>query len=244
MSRSGRFDDNDSRDPPVSRRSWKRAATGAAAPVDAPVLPEERPGANPGERLGQLPADTHYDANAQGQQEDESFRARLRYLFMTTRQRDGSPWSFNAVARSSGGHISAQAVYRLYTMPDVNPSLETIRILAGVFGIDPEYFVRSDALRQAREQMEQDYARLEADPRITFVSRRMGQMSEADKALLVDFVKRLSTERRDRSPERSDEAMKHADDAEDTEIRRRLEPARMERGDEMRDLHQDIPHQR
>lgn len=235
MSRSGRYDANDPRDSPVGGRSWKRAATGADAPIDAPTLP------------GPLATATDHDANAQGQQEDESFRARLRYLFMTTRQRDGSAWSFNAVARSSGGHISAQAVYRLYTKPDVNPSLDTIRILAGVFGIDPEYFVRSDALRQAREQMEQDYARLEADPRITFVSRRMGQMSEADKALLVDFVKRLSTERRDGSPEHADEAMKRVEgteDTKDTESQRRLEPARMERGDEMRDLHQDIPHQR
>ena len=87
-----------------------------------------------------------------------------------------------------------QAVYRLYTKPEVNPSIETIRVLAGVFGVDPDYFVRADALRERHERLDQAYAQLEADPHIAFVSQRMGRMSEADKALLVEFVRRLSDE--------------------------------------------------
>jgi len=129
--------------------------------------------------------------------DEAAFQTRLRYLFTTTRQDSGAPWSFNAVARASAGRISAQAVYRLYTKADANPSLETLRALADVFGVEPEYFVRAGALRQRRERVEQAYGRLEADPHIAFVSRRMGNMSEADKALLVEFVRRLTTAQRE-----------------------------------------------
>lgn len=166
-------------------RTWKRTPTGEAAPVT--------PSAE--QLTGSITAphavDTTRDLALEGEGTD-TFQARLRSLFTTTRQATGAPWSFNAVARASEGHISAQAVYRLYTKADANPSLETIRVLASVFGVDPDYFVRPGALRQQQEQTQDAYARLEADPHITFVSRRMGQMTEADKLLLVEFARRLT----------------------------------------------------
>lgn len=175
--------------PHRQKRTWKRTPTGEAAP-SAPAPTTETPISSVA-----TPNALH-TARELAPEDDgaESFQARLRYLFTTTRQATGAPWSFNAVARASGGHISVQAVYRLYTKAGANPSLETIRILAGVFGVDPDYFVRPGALREQQEWLEQAYAQLEADPHIAFVSRRMGRMSEADKALLVEFVRRLTDE--------------------------------------------------
>ena len=123
---------------------------------------------------------------------DESFAARLRYLFAATRQPDGRPWSANAVARASGGHLTAQAVYSLYRGATPNPKLETILALANVLSVDPEYFVNPGALGRLKATHAGQYAALEADPHIAFVSRRMGQMTPEDKAIIVAMVQRLT----------------------------------------------------
>jgi len=191
MSRGDQRQANAPRGRETQKRTWKRTPTGEAVTVT------QSPSAGPSTRSNATPdgidlAPERAEALASEGHETDTFQTRLRYLFSTTRQPTGAPWSFNAVARASGGHISVQAVYRLYTKAGANPSLETIRVLAGVFGVEPDYFVRPDALREQRERIEQAYAQLEADPHIAFVSRRMGRMSEADKALLVEFVRRLT----------------------------------------------------
>ena len=123
---------------------------------------------------------------------DDSFTARLRYLFASRLRADGSRWTLNAVARATGGRLSTQQVYALYTGQSANPTLETLRALADVFGITPDFFVRGDALAEAQRQSEHAYAALLADPQVAFVSRRMGQMAPADKALIAEYVRRLS----------------------------------------------------
>jgi len=193
MSRGDQRQANAPRGRESQKRTWKRTPTGEAATV-APspsAGSSTRSNATPD---GIDPAPDPAEELASEGHETDTFQTRLRYLFTTTRQPTGALWSFNAVARASGGHISVQAVYRLYTKAGANPSLETIRVLAGVFGVEPDYFVRPDAMRERQEQVEQAYAQLEADPNIAFVSRRMGSMSGADKALLVEFVRRLSNE--------------------------------------------------
>ena len=46
--------------------------------------------------------------------------------------------------------------------------------------------------RETQRQGEHAYSALIADPQVAFVSRRMGQMAPADKALIAEFVRRLS----------------------------------------------------
>ena len=123
---------------------------------------------------------------------DDSFTARLRYLFASRLRADGSRWTLNAVARATGGRLSTQQVYALYSGQSANPTLETLRALADVFGVAPDFFVRGDALAEAQRQGEHAYTALIEDPQVAFVSRRMGQMTPADKALIAEFVRRLS----------------------------------------------------
>lgn len=123
---------------------------------------------------------------------EESFTARLRYLFASRRQRDGSAWTLSTVARATQGRLSLQQISKLYYGKSANPQLETVAVLAEVFGIEPDYFVRRGALAALKARDAATYAAIEADPQIAFVSRRMGSLSEADKALLVDVVRRLS----------------------------------------------------
>jgi transcriptional regulator with XRE-family HTH domain len=123
---------------------------------------------------------------------DDSFTARLRYLFASRLRADGSRWTLNAVARATAGRLSTQQVYALYSGQSANPTLETLCALADVFGVAPDFFVRGDALAEAQRQNEHAYSTLIADPQVAFVSRRMGQMSPADKALIAEFVRRLS----------------------------------------------------
>lgn len=123
---------------------------------------------------------------------DDSFAARLQYLVASTRRRDGGRWTLNGIARATAGRLSTQQVYMLYTGQSANPTLETIRTLAEVFGVDPDFFVKADALAREHARVEAAFETLQADPHIAFVSRQMGDMSAADKALIVDFVRRLA----------------------------------------------------
>lgn len=137
---------------------------------------------------------------------EESFTARLRYLFASRRQRDGSAWTLSAVARATEGRLSLQQISKLYYGKSANPQLETVAVLAEVFGIEPDYFVRRGALTALKARDAATYAAIEADPQIAFVSRRMGHLSEADKALLVDVVRRLSEGMTDAASKPGDEA--------------------------------------
>lgn len=123
---------------------------------------------------------------------EASFTARLRYLFASTLRPTGARWTLNGVARATEGRLSTQQVYALYTGQSANPTLETLRALAAVFGVTPDFFVRPGALAEAQERSEHAYAALLADPQVAFVSRRMGQLSPADKAFVTEFVRRLS----------------------------------------------------
>ena len=156
---------------------------------------------------------------------EESFTGRLRYLFASRRQRDGSAWTLSAVARATRGRLSLQQVSKLYYGKSANPQLETVEVLADVFGIEPDYFVRRGALAALKTHDAETYAAIEADPQIAFVSRRMGRMSETDKALLVDVVRRLS-ENRAFTHEPSDEAEHGA--------------GRFEEAHEMTDMRRDL----
>lgn len=161
-------------------RSWRRTALGLREPIadgTPPVRDDER------------------DSSAAGRDApspEETFAARLRYLFAATRQPDGRPWSANAVARASGGRLTAQAVYSLYRGATPNPKLETILALSEVLGVDPEYFVSPGALSRLQGTHSAQYGALETDPSIAFVSRRMGDMTPADKAIIVELVRRLT----------------------------------------------------
>ena len=195
MSRSER-DREHSPPEPRAGKTWRRTALG---------LREAGASDGPDGALTQLTSDlsaaaanqtSHSGAAgdaASDATDDESFAARLRYLFAASRQRDGRPWSANAVARASGGRLTAQAVYSLYRGATPNPKLETILALADVLSVDPEYFVSPGALGRLRATHAGQYAALEADPHIAFVSRRMGQMTPADKAIIVAMVQRLTS---------------------------------------------------
>ena len=192
MSRSERGRDHTA-SPSPPKRTWRRTALGLhqGGPTK-PLAPTADDQAS-----AQSEATAHISGApvvTPDASEDESFGARLRYLFAATRQANGRPWSANAVARASGGRLTAQAVYSLYRGATPNPKLETILALAETLGIDPEYFVSPGALGRLKATHAGGYAALEADPHIAFVSRRMGQMTPGDKAIIVAMVHRLSEE--------------------------------------------------
>ena len=195
MSRSEREREQTAAPPPPARKAWRRTAlgardtSGADAGTGMPSASATRGAADvadPSSRASGA-TDAIHELAA-----DESFAARLRYLFAATRQPDGRPWSANAVARASGGRLTAQAVYSLYRGATPNPKLETILALADVLSVDPEYFVNPGALGRLKATHAGQYAALEADPHIAFVSRRMGQMTPQDKAIIVAMVQRLT----------------------------------------------------
>jgi len=180
---------------PRNQRKWQRTPLGLREVGASNGLAGETPRmvteltAEPLEPSGRSGAAPHAASEVD---EDESFAARLRYLFGTTRQPTGRPWSANAVARASGGRLTAQAVYSLYRGATPNPKLETILAVAEVLSVDPEFFVSPGALGRLKARHTEQYAALIEDPGIAFVSRRMGEMTPEDKAIIVTMVERLT----------------------------------------------------
>ncbi|MGH2504967.1 MAG: hypothetical protein ACRDID_20850 [Ktedonobacterales bacterium] len=210
---------------PRNRRNWQRTALGLREVGASNGLTSETPQLateltaeplEPLEPTSRSDVATHAESEADL---DETFAARLRYLFATTRQPAGRPWSANAVARASRGRLTAQAVYSLYRGATPNPKLETILALAEVLSVDPEYFVSPGALGRLKATHTGQYATLEADPNITFVSRRMGRMTPEDKAIIVKMVERLTEK-----PARKDPASEPFDAALGAQMRQDLPP--------------------
>lgn len=91
----------------------------------------------------------------------DTFKDRLNYLFETQRDANGAPFTNRAVlaainesgreARFSAGYLS-----ELRRGIKDNPTIKHVEALAGVFGVDPSYFLteRDRAAAQLAEAME------------------------------------------------------------------------------------------
>lgn len=69
----------------------------------------------------------------------ETFADRLNLLFERARAQ-GMPLTNEDVERRSNGAITANYVWRLRHSPNANPSLQTLEVLANVFGVGLDYF--------------------------------------------------------------------------------------------------------
>ncbi|MGW3557693.1 Secondary metabolite protein [Streptomyces sp. NPDC000963] len=87
---------------------------------------------------------------------EKSFAELLDQLFRTVRPKGRDSYTYMEVSKgirdTSGVAISASAIQQLRTGTNKNPKMETIRALAGFFGVEPSYFFdEGEAERQQAE---------------------------------------------------------------------------------------------
>ncbi|WP_319020125.1 helix-turn-helix domain-containing protein [Streptomyces sp. C8S0] len=75
---------------------------------------------------------------------DKSFAELLDHLFRTVHPKGRGSYTYEQVSQgireTSGLKISASAIQQLRTGVNKNPKRDTIRALAGFFGVEPSYF--------------------------------------------------------------------------------------------------------
>jgi len=116
-----------------------------------------------------------------------AFGDRLNRLFERARA-EGRPLTNEDVERLTNGRISANHVWRLRNGRNHNPGLDTLQLLAGVFGVALDYFGGGDD-----EGDEDAIRRALAQPELRGLVVRLGtaQVSPRDAARLAGIVEVL-----------------------------------------------------
>jgi len=89
---------------------------------------------------------------------ERTFAELLDYLFGEVHPKDRGPYTYAEVAQgirdTSGAAISASAIQQLRTGTNTNPKMQTIRALAGFFGVPPGYFFDEDVAERTRAEIQ------------------------------------------------------------------------------------------
>lgn len=89
---------------------------------------------------------------------ERAFAELLDYLFREVHPPSRGPYTYAEVAQgihdSAGITISASAIQQLRTGTKANPKLQTIRALAGFFGVPAGYFFDEDVAERTRAEIQ------------------------------------------------------------------------------------------
>lgn len=89
---------------------------------------------------------------------ERTFAELLDYLFKEVHPNDRGSYTYAEVSKgirdTSGVAISASAIQQLRTGINTNPKMQTIRALAGFFGVSPGYFFDEDVAKRTRAEIQ------------------------------------------------------------------------------------------
>jgi transcriptional regulator with XRE-family HTH domain len=89
---------------------------------------------------------------------ERTFAELLDYLFREVHPKGRGPYTYAEVSQgirdTSGVSISASAIQQLRTGTNTNPKMQTIRALAGFFGVNPGYFFDEEEAERQRAEIE------------------------------------------------------------------------------------------
>ncbi|MGW3848966.1 Secondary metabolite protein [Streptomyces fagopyri] len=88
---------------------------------------------------------------------ERTFAELLDYLFKEVHPKGRGPYTYAEVSQgirdTSGVAISASAIQQLRTGTNSNPKMQTIRALAGFFGVNPGYFFDEEVAERQRAEI-------------------------------------------------------------------------------------------
>ncbi|MDI3423378.1 Secondary metabolite protein [Streptomyces luteolus] len=140
---------------------------------------------------------------------EKSFAELLDYLFREVHPKGRGPYTYSEVSQGirngSGVAVSASAIQQLRTGTNTNPKMQTIRALAGFFGVSPGYFFSEEEAERQRAEIQVVAAMRDQGVRrvalranglsaesldmlstVINQARRLEGMSEADDSNLLD----------------------------------------------------------
>ncbi|KPI14585.1 hypothetical protein OK006_3281 [Actinobacteria bacterium OK006] len=89
---------------------------------------------------------------------ERTFAELLDYLFKEVHPKSRGPYTYAEVSQgirdTSGVAISASAIQQLRTGTNSNPKMQTIRALAGFFGVTPGYFFDEEEAERQRAEIQ------------------------------------------------------------------------------------------
>ncbi|MFI5772203.1 Secondary metabolite protein [Streptomyces sp. NPDC051658] len=89
---------------------------------------------------------------------ERTFSELLDYLFREVHPKGRGPYTYAEVSQgirdTSGVTISASAIQQLRTGTNSNPKMQTIRALAGFFGVNPGYFFDEEEAERQRAEIQ------------------------------------------------------------------------------------------
>lgn len=132
---------------------------------------------------GQSPAET-------------SFTRKLNHLVDTMRSAEGGRWSAREIAdeintRHGDRTISHTYVANLLAGRSTNPTLHTLELLAGLFGVPIAYFLDDAVTKQVDEELRLLVALRQAG--VQQVAARMAGLSPGSLASLAQIVEQIRT---------------------------------------------------
>ncbi|WP_405589733.1 Secondary metabolite protein [Streptomyces sp. NBC_01190] len=127
---------------------------------------------------------------------ERSFAELLDYLFQEVRPKGRGSFTYAEVSQgireTSGVAISASAIQQLRTGTNTNPKMQTIRALAGFFGVPPGYFFDEEVAERARAEIKVVAAM--RDQEVRRVALRANGLSTSSLQMLnavIDQARRL-----------------------------------------------------
>ncbi|MFD3836768.1 Secondary metabolite protein [Streptomyces sp. NPDC058642] len=89
---------------------------------------------------------------------ERTFAELLDYLFREVHPKERGSYTYAEVSQgirdTSGVAISASAIQQLRTGTNTNPKMQTIRALAGFFGVPPGYFFDEEVAERTRAEIQ------------------------------------------------------------------------------------------
>lgn len=127
---------------------------------------------------------------------ERTFAELLDYLFREVHPKGRGPYTYAEVSQgirgTSGVAISASAIQQLRTGTNTNPKMQTIRALAGFFGVSPGYFFDEEEAERQRAEIQVVAAMRDQDVRR--VALRASGLSASSLTMLntvIDQARRL-----------------------------------------------------
>ncbi|MFJ6574152.1 Secondary metabolite protein [Streptomyces sp. NPDC091292] len=127
---------------------------------------------------------------------ERTFAELLDYLFREVHPEGRGAYTYAEVSQgirdTSGVAISASAIQQLRTGTNTNPKMQTIRALAGFFGVTPGYFF--DEVEAERQSAEIQVVAAMRDQRVRRVALRANGLSTSSLHMLntvIDQARRL-----------------------------------------------------
>ncbi|MBT2506992.1 Secondary metabolite protein [Streptomyces sp. ISL-98] len=137
---------------------------------------------------------------------ERTFAELLDYLFREVHPKGRGPYTYAEVSQgirdTSGVTISSSAIQQLRTGTNTNPKMQTIRALAGFFGVNPGYFF--DEAEAERQRAEIHVVAAMRDQGVRRVALRANGLSTSSLHMLntvIDQARRLEG-----MPDESDES--------------------------------------